>query len=402
MAMTLSEKKKRLDKLAEQFNKAKGKVLIGRLSENEELKQQLSIDFVETPSLKVNSALGGGWPKGRISIVAGNPDSGKTYHLLETIAVNMKKDPDFIAAWLESEKSVSEKDFKLFGIDTSRLFFLNSDVLGGAEEAIDAVQSALLVGGIDLFVVNSLKCLVPKEELEASMTKQQVGLQARMNAKMMRKLTSVVAEQNCAFILVQHLTTAIGTLYGDPLIIGGGKAIMYGASIIADMRKLSIQEGDPIKKEQGVKIGFTVRKNHVVTDRYPYVKTEYYGLYGQGTEKYLEIIELAINEGLLIKSGAFIKVPDENGDPLIVDGEKMQWQGNAKFRQYCIDNEKFFEDLKSKLFSDGKDNDSFELETLSDEEIKEIKENEANIEIEAKSIEEDGDIIEKSRKSKKK
>ena len=76
MSITLSEKKKRLDKLAEQFNKAKGKVLIGRLSESEELRNKITIQFVETPSLKVNAALGGGWPKGRISIVAGNPDSG--------------------------------------------------------------------------------------------------------------------------------------------------------------------------------------------------------------------------------------------------------------------------------------------------------------------------------------
>lgn len=88
----------------------------------------------------------------------------------------MKKDPDFIAAWLESEKSVSIKDFELFGIDLSRLYYLSSDVLGGAEEAIDAVQSALLTCPIDMFVINSLKCLVPKEELDASMTKMQVGL----------------------------------------------------------------------------------------------------------------------------------------------------------------------------------------------------------------------------------
>lgn len=82
MSMTLAEKKKKLDKLADQFNKAKGKNLIGRLSENEDLQNQLRIEFVETPSMKVNEALGGGWPKGRISIIAGNPDSGDYFAVL--------------------------------------------------------------------------------------------------------------------------------------------------------------------------------------------------------------------------------------------------------------------------------------------------------------------------------
>lgn len=172
---------------------------------------------------------------------------------------------------------------------------------------------------------------------------------------------------------------------------------MYGASIIADMRKLSIQESDPIKKDEGIKIGFTIKKNHVITDRYPYVKTEYFGIYGQGTEKYIEVIDLAIKEGFLVKAGAFIKVPDENGDPLIVNGEKMQWQGNAKFRQYCIDHPKFFEDLRNKI-SGNTLKDS--LENLSEEEVNEIKQSEQELEEEMKEI--DDDIIEEAKKKKNK
>lgn len=396
-SLTLAEKKKRLDKLAEGFNKEKGKAVIGRISQNEDLKNKLIVDFVETPSLKVNNALGGGWPKGRITIVSGNPDSGKTYILLETIAKKQKEDPDFVAGWLESEKSISQKDLELFGIDTERLYYLEVDNSGGAEEAIDATIASLLTGAIDMFVVNSLKCLVPKEEIDASMTKMQVGLQARMNSKMMRKLTSIIAEQNVAFIMVQHLTTEIGKMFGDPLTIGGGKAIIYGSSIIVDMRKNSISDGDPIKKEEGVKISFSVRKNHVITDRYPYVKTEYYGIFGQGTEQYLELIELAIENGLLIKSGAFIKVPDENGDPLVVNGEKMQWQGTAKFRQYCIDHKEFFDNLKNKVI-----NTQTGFEKLSDSEVEEIKQEEASIEEAIKNEEQlEEDLISKSKKKKK-
>lgn len=309
----------------------------------------------------------------------------------------MKADPNFIAGWLESENSISEKDLELFGIDPERFFYLEITREGAAEEALDATESALLTGTLDMFVINSLKCLVPKEELEKSMGSMQVGLQARMNAKMMRKLTATVAEQNVAFIMVQHLTTQIGGMsYGDPLIIGGGKAIIYGASVIADARKLSIGPDDPIKKEEGVKIGFTVRKNHVVTDKFPYVKTEYFGIFGVGTEKYLELIQLAVANGVIIKGGAFYKVPDENGDPEIRNGEKMQWQGTAKFRQYCIENQTFFEEIKAKVAGNTV------VENLSDDEVDEIKAAEAKIEKEIKEVVLEEDIIEKANNKKKK
>jgi recombination protein RecA len=308
----------------------------------------------------------------------------------------MKKDPDFIAGWLESENSLSLKDLQMFGIDPERFFYLEITRKGAAEEALDAVESALLTGALDMFVINSLKCLVPKEELDKSMGSMQVGLQARLNSKMMRKLTATVAEQNVAFVMIQHLTTKIGGMVmGDPLTIGGGKAIIYGASVIADVRKLSIQEADPIKREEGVKIGLTVRKNHVITDKFPYVKTEYYGIFGQGTEKYLELINIAVDNGIIAKAGAFYKVPDENGDPQIVNGEKMQWQGTAKFRQYCIDNPAFYEDLVNKV--EG----NVVVEQLSSDEVDKIKAEEAKLENDA-DLNLDDDVIEKANKKKKK
>lgn len=171
---------------------------------------------------------------------------------------------------------------------------------------------------------------------------------------------------------------------------------MYGASVIADARKLSIGPDDPIKKDEGVKIGFTVRKNHVITDKFPYVKTEYYGIFGVGTEKYLELIQLAVANNIIVKGGAFYKLPDENGDPQIRDGEKMQWQGTAKFRQYCIEHPEFFEELKDRV--SGKE----VVETLSIEEVDAIKEEEADIEKEVEDILPGEDIIDKANKKKKK
>lgn len=184
----------------------------------------------------------------------------------------------------------------------------------------------------------------------------------------------------------------------DPLILAGGYQIKYGADLIIDMRKRSINDSDPITKEEGVKIGVSVTKNHVVTNRFPYLKTEYYGIFGQGTEIYLEAINLAIEQGILIKSGAFIRVPDPNNDGnaiILEDGFKMQWQGTAKFRAYCIENPDFFNNIVTKI--DAK------VDKLSDAEIAKAKEsNEGSI---TEDIDEMEDVLEASKsktKSKKK
>lgn len=363
---SLAERLKGLDKLADNFNKKYGTVS-GRISVNEELRQKISVEFIETPSMNLNYALGGGIPKGRITIVAGQPDSGKTFLLLETIAKKQKEDPEFVAGWLESEGSLSVETLEQVGIDLERFYYDTISREGAAETALNKVESVVAAGYVDMFVINSLKCLVPSEELEKGMEQMQVGLQARMNAKMMRKLTSAVTDNNVAFVMVQHLTTQIGTMARDPLIIGGGQAIKYGASIIMDLRKRSIQESDPFKKEEAIKVGVTIQKNHVITDRFPYCKLDYYAVFGQGIDSYLEVLQLAIDEGILVKSGAFIKVPDEKGNPVILeDGTKLQWQGNAKFKDYCKENPEFFEGLKKQL-SGGS------VEYLSEEETKEYE-----------------------------
>lgn len=372
--LSLAERLKALDKLSDNFNKERGEVVCGRIGRNEELQKRITVEFIETPSLNLNYALGGGFAKGRVTIVAGQPDSGKTFLLLETIAKKQKEDPEFVAGWLESEGSLSTKDLIQIGIDTDRFYYDTVSRTEGAEVALDKVESVLIGGLVDMFVINSLKCLTPSEELEKSMGQMQVGLQARMNAKMMRKLTSAVTDNNVAFIMVQHLTTQIGSMSRDPLIVSGGQAIKYGASVILDLRKRSMSDADPFKKEEAIKIAVTVQKNHVITDRFPYCKLEYYAVFGKGIDCYLEIAQLAIDAGILVKSGAFIKVPDENGNPKILpDGTKLQWQGNAKFKDYLIENPEFFEDLKKQLT--GK------VEVLTVEEAEEFADMDKNLDV---------------------
>ena len=211
---SLKEKLAILDKVAASTNKKYGKTIAGRIGKNKEIMDKLEIKFIPTPSSDFNEAVGGGLPRSRMTIVTGDSDSGKTSFLLNTIAVNMK-DPDFVAGWLESENSL-EKDYivKTFGIDPERFFYIPLDNQLGAEKTLDIVEGVLSTGAVDMFCINSLRCLVPQKEKERSLTEAGVAEQARMNAKLMRKFTPLVAEHDTAFCIVQHLTTAIGS-YGD-------------------------------------------------------------------------------------------------------------------------------------------------------------------------------------------
>lgn len=391
---SLAERLKMADTIAKKINDNAGKEIVGRISKSEEMQDRLKAKFIPTPSMNLNEAIGGGWPVGNISIVCGEEDSGKTGILLETIGKHHKEDPDFVAVWLESEASLKDNTLKMFGIDPERFILIEHDRDGAGEEAVNRLEAFLAAGIANMVVINSLKCLVPSEEFKKDMNSLQVGASARLNAKMMRKITAIVEEHQVAMVIVQHLTTQIGFLMGDPLVLAGGKAIRYGAMLIVDFRKRSIQESDPIKKDEGLKIGVTIKKNHIVTDRFPYVKTQYFVIYGQGTEVYLEALDLALAQGILSKAGAFIRLPDEDGNAKVINGEKMQWQGSAKFRQYCIDNPEFFEDLKKMLKG--------EIVNMSAEEIKEAITEEESIEREVESNLDEEDVLAIANSKKKK
>lgn len=212
-----------------------------------------------------------------------------------------------------------------------------------------------------------------------------------MNAKILRKIVPVIVDSNTALVFVQTMSTKIGQLFGNPMQMSGGFALKYSAIIVAELNNLSIGESDPIGKDEGRKISFIVKKNHCKTDSNPYVKTEYYAIYGQGTDRVIELVDLAIKCGYIVKSGAFLKIPDENGDPKVVEGVKYQWQGLSKFRTYCLENKDFMDELEAAV--KNVNNDS--VEDLSKDEIEEIKAEEKAYENAVKESEKD-DIIEKA------
>lgn len=362
---TLAEKKNLLDKIALKINKKYDKAIMGRIGANPEIAERLEIKFVPTACPDLNSAIGGGFPRRRCTLIAGLPDSGKTSIVLESIGKEMARDEDFVACWLESENSL-DKDYicETFHIDPERLVFIPVDSGISAEDILDILYETLKTGTIDLCCINSLKSLVPTQEMDASLNQAVVGTQARMNARITRKFNAVVAEFDTAFILITHLSTAIGSMSRDPLVVSGGHAIQYWSALTLDMRKKSIGPGEPVSKEEGIKIGVTVRKNHVTPDKFPYVKLDYYAIFGEGIETIFSALNVAVEKGLCKASGAWIY---EYGD----DGQEInRWNGRSAFRAFMLDNPKEFERFSSRVYGGTQ---------LTDEEIAEIKEDDEAI-----------------------
>lgn len=362
--MSISAKLDILDKISDKVNKKFGKCIMGRIGNAPEIMERLTIKYIPTPSLELNEAVGGGFPRRRCTIIAGNPDSGKTSIVLETIGLNMKNDPNFCAIWLESESSL-EKNYIIntFKIDPERFFFIEVNASVGTEETLDILYSILQTGVADICAINSLKCLVPTKEQESSLKDITIALQARQNARLTKKFLALVAEYETAFILITHLTTDInaGAMSRDPMIVAGGHAIKYWSSLTLDLRKRSILESDPIGKDEGVKIGVHVLKNHCTPDKFPYVKFAYYAIFGQGIEQYLSTLDKACKQGVLDAKGAWIYWTNKETGEI-----KEKWNGKANYRTFMIEHPEIFQELKHELYPD--------IEKMSDEEIQSVKE----------------------------
>lgn len=340
---SLKERLSSLDKISEAINKKAEKVIVGRIGKNEAIAEKLRIKFISTVSSEINSLMGGGYPRGRTTLIAGLEDSGKTSRLLEDIGYNMKIDPDFIAGWVESEGSLEEKYLKKFGIDPDRFVYIETDKESAAEKTLDRVEALIASNNLDIIVINSLKCLVPKKEYDDSFEDSQVGLQARMNNKMQRKFTAIISEANLAFVLITHLHTDIAkAMSHDPYTVSGGLGIRFGASIILDFRKRAIGAADPITRDEGVKIHISQKKNHCTPGRNVYLQLDYYAIFGEGTEQLLSTLNSAIESGVLISGGAWIHWYEEDGKT-----DRYKWNGKEKYRQFMRENPEIFEELKS-------------------------------------------------------
>lgn len=309
-----------------------------------------------TPNDDLNEAVGGGFPIGRTTIITGLADSGKTSFALETIGQAMQRDEEFIALWLESENSL-EMNYIIdtFHIDPNRFVVLEMNLKEGGEAALDQCASLLRTGSFNIFVINSMKALIPKTQLNKAISEDTVALQARMNTKALSQYLSIIHEHNITFIIIQHLSTLIGTMSRDPYALAGGLFMKYGGSLILDMRRQSVLDTDPITKEQGQKYAISVKKNHVCPQVFPYVKVPHYIIYGKGTEVVLTTLKKAVDQEILKQGGAWIYWEDKD----------LKWNGKAAFREDMEKNPDLLQTLRNLVYGN--------VEKLSKEEMKELK-----------------------------
>lgn len=199
----------------DKVNTSAGKIVAGFISDSE-IADSLTVKFLPTPNDDLNEAIGGGFPIGRTTIITGAPDSGKTSLALETIGMAMKRDENYMALWLESENSL-ELDYivNTFGIDPDRFVVVEMNLKEGGEAALDQCASLLRTGSFNIFVINSMKALIPKTQLNKAISEDTVALQARMNTKALSQYLSIIHEHGITLVIITHLTTMIGTMSRD-------------------------------------------------------------------------------------------------------------------------------------------------------------------------------------------
>lgn len=336
--LTLAEKKKQIQEAVKKVNEEAGST-VAFIADTPEAKQFINTDYIPTPSLELNEIISGkpgkgGFPKGKISIVMGAPDSGKTGLILESIGkyFNSPEGSDATCLWIESEKSLDEKAITtMYRIDPSRITILKTEANEGGEAVLDRAEAFLNTGAFDIIVINSIKALTPKAIIGKPISEDTIGVHARMNSKMCAKFEPLINDYNIAMIIVAHLTTQIGAYGADPMVMSGGQAIRYHSALQLDLRKQSIQEADPIKKNEGMKIAAYIRKNHCNQLDFPYGKVIYYVVYGQGTETKLALLQKGLENGTLRKAGAWIYFKESE------DAEEIGWCGRQAFREAMED-----------------------------------------------------------------
>ena len=256
----------------------------------------VDIDVIPTGSLTLDAALGiGGYPKGRIIEIYGPESSGKTTLTLHAIAEVQKQGGR--AAFIDAEHAIDPVYARNLGVNVDELILSQPD---SGEQGLAIAETLVKSNAIDLVVVDSVAALVPQVELDGEMSDNSVGLQARMMSKAMRRLSGLMNKTSCTIIFINQLREKIGVMYGNPETTTGGRALKFYSSVRIEIRRSeAIKNGSEIV---GNKVNIKVVKNKVAP---PFKTTSVDIIYGKGIARDGEIIDLAVENNIIDKSGAW-------------------------------------------------------------------------------------------------
>ncbi|WP_456371327.1 recombinase RecA [Thermodesulfatator atlanticus] len=298
--MAQLDKKKAIDAAISQIERQFGRGTIMRLGESPKIRD---IAAIPSGSLGLDIATGiGGIPKGRITEIFGPESSGKTTLALHVIAEAQKGGGT--AAFIDAEHALDVHYAEKIGVNVDDLLVSQPDT---GEQALEIAEVLARSGGVDIIVVDSVAALVPQAEIEGAMDETQVGLQARLMSKAMRKLTAAIAKTGTAVVFINQIRMKIGMGgYGNPETTPGGNALKFYASLRLDIRRIgTIKDGtEPI----GNKVRVKVVKNKMAP---PFKEAEFDIYYGEGISRYTELLDLGVKMGIIEKSGAWYSYQSE-------------------------------------------------------------------------------------------
>lgn len=286
-----ADRQKALDAVLGQIEKSFGKGSIMRLGDN----KTMDVETISTGSLKLDIALGGGLPMGRIVEIYGPESSGKTTLTLEAIAAAQKAGKQ--CAFIDAEHALDPVYAAKLGVDIDKLLVSQPDT---GEQALEIVDALARSAAVDVIVVDSVAALTPKAEIEGDMGDSHMGLQARMLSQAMRKITGHLKQSNCMCIFINQIRMKIGVMFGNPETTTGGNSLKFYASVRLDIRRTgAVKEGEEIV---GNETRIKVVKNKIAA---PFKQAETQILYGQGFNKLGEILDLAVEKEIVKKAGAW-------------------------------------------------------------------------------------------------